>query len=82
MKSSSVRVSRSYWMDSRFWAASSLKEARMDSISACSFSSRSRISLFSFTTAMGSMNSVEPVEDWSWIMPGTWFLYSALTGIQ
>ena len=54
----------------------------MASISACSFSSRSRISLFSFTTAMGSMNSVEPVEDWSWIMPGTWFLYSALTGIQ
>ena len=22
------------------------------------------------------------VEDWSWIMPGTWLLYSALTGMQ
>ena len=31
---------------------------------------------------MGSTKSVEPVEDWSWIMPGTWLLYSALTGMQ
>ena len=28
------------------------------------------------------MNRVEPVEDWSWIMPGTWLLYSAFTGMQ
>ena len=40
------------------------------SISSFSFTSSSRRSLFSFTTAMGSMNSVEPEEDWSWIMPG------------
>ena len=32
--------------------------------------------------AIGSMNTVAPVDDWSCIIPGKWFLYSALTGIQ
>ena len=39
-------------------------------------------SLFRLTTAIGSMKSVEPVEDWSWIMPGTRDFASALTGRQ
>ena len=32
------------------------------------------------TTAIGSMNSVEPVPDWSWTMPGTAARHSAFTG--
>ena len=31
-------------------------------------------SLLSFTTAMGSINTVEPLEDWSCIMPEKLFL--------
>ena len=36
----------------------------------------------SLTMAMGSIKRVEPEADWSWIMPDTWDLYSALTGRQ
>ena len=38
--------------------------------------------LFNWITAIGSMNRVDPVEDWSCTIPGTWFLYSDLTGRQ
>ena len=82
IKSSCTISSRFRAMASRSSAICSLKPARMISISFCSWSSSSRMSLFSFTTAIGSINRVEPVEDWSWIMPGTCPLYSALTGIQ
>ena len=59
-----------------------LRSARITSISFCSWSSSSRMSLFNLTTDIGSIKSVEPVEDWSWIIPGTCPLYSALTGMQ
>ena len=32
--------------------------------------------------AAGSINKVEPLALWSWMMPCTWFLYSDLIGIQ
>ena len=38
--------------------------------------------MFKETTAEGSIKKVEPVDDWSWIIPGTWDLYSDLTGMQ
>ena len=41
------------------------------SLSFSYFSSSSCNSLFSFKTAIGSINNVEPVEDWSWIIPCT-----------
>ena len=39
-------------------------------------------SLFKLTTAIGSIKRVEPVDDWSCIMPGTLPLASAFTGRQ
>ena len=52
----------------------------MRSISFFSFSVHCFNSLPASTTAMGSMNSVEPVPDWSWTMPGTDARHSAFTG--
>ncbi len=59
-----------------------LKSARIFSISCCSLISSSRISLFSFTIAAGSIKRVEPVEDWSCNIPLNEERYSALTGRQ
>lgn len=50
---------------SQWGAAWLLKSASTASISFCSRISSSRISLFKRTMAMGSMNRVEPVADWS-----------------
>ena len=47
-----------------------------------SFDESSRSVLFKLTTAIGSIKRVEPVEDWSCIMPGTALRYSCLTGTQ
>ena len=54
--------------------------ARMRSISLRSFTVHCLSSLPASTTAMGSMNSVEPLPDWSWTMPGTFWRHSAFTG--
>ena len=62
--------------------ALALKSARIASISAFSCRASSFNRLFRLTTAAGSIKRVEPARDWSCIIPGTWFLYSALTGIQ
>ncbi len=43
------------------------------------FSASTR-ALLSSTTDCGSMNSVAPVAETSWTMPGTWPRKSALTG--
>ena len=53
---------------------------RMRSISLCSLTVHCFNSLPASTTAMGSMNSVEPVPDWSCTMPGTLERHSAFTG--
>ena len=45
--------------------ASADNSARILRISSCSFISSSRISLFIFTTACGSINNVAPLEDLS-----------------
>ena len=59
-------------------ATLSLSAARIFSISSCSFIKSSLSSLFKLTTAIGSIKRVEPVDDWSCIMPGTLPLASAL----
>ena len=82
MKSSVVSTWKSVNSSSVNSDAFALNSARMASISACSFNSSSRISLFNLTTAAGSIKRVEPVADWSCTMPGTCDLYSALTGRQ
>ena len=63
-------------------ATLSLSAARIFSISSCSFMKSSLSSLFKLTTAIGSIKRVEPVDDWSCIMPGTLPLASAFTGRQ
>ena len=63
-------------------AAFSLSSWRIFSISFFSSASSVRISLFSFTTAIGSTKIVWPDALWSWIMPGTWERYSDRTGRQ
>ena len=52
----------------------------MRSISAFSLARSSRSSLFAFTAAIGSMNSVAPELETSCTRPGTAFLNSAFTG--
>ena len=52
----------------------------MRSISFFSLAASSRSSLLAFTTPMGSMKKVEPLEDTSWTRPGMAFLCSAFTG--
>ena len=80
--SSCTMIFRSARIESVCSAVCWLKLERITSISFCSSISSSRISLFNFTMAIGSINKVEPVEDWSCTIPGTCPLYSALTGIQ
>ena len=59
-----------------------LKLARIIWISSASLTDSSRNLLLSSTTTVGSTKRVEPVEDWSWIIPGTLPRYSCLTGTQ
>ena len=56
------------------------KAARIRSISFFSFTAHCFSSFPASTTDMGSMNSVEPVPDWSCTMPGTFARHSAFTG--
>ena len=65
IKSSCVMTFKLSSIASRFSAAYWLRLERIISISACSFTSNSLKSLFSFTIAIGSTKTVEPVEDWS-----------------
>ena len=58
------------------------KVARITAISSCSLMDNSFNSLFRFTTAIGSMKRVEPLEDWSCTIPVIWDLASAFTGRQ
>ena len=67
-------------MSSRCAAHSAESSARMRSISVFSRARSSRSSLFAFTAAIGSMNSVAPEADTSCTRPGTAPLCSALTG--
>ena len=63
MTSSCTMILRSARIESVCSAVCWLKVERITSISFCSSSSSSRMSLFSFTIAIGSINKVEPVED-------------------
>ena len=54
---------------------------RIRSTSACSSSRYFLMSLFRFTTAMGSTNRVAPLALWSWTTPGKFSRYSCLMGI-
>ena len=71
MKSSCTMILRFSEIVSCSSAICWLRSARITSISFCSCNSSSRMSLFNLTTDIGSIKSVEPVEDWSWIIPGT-----------
>ena len=63
MTSSCTMILRSARIESVCSAVCWLRVERITSISFCSSSSSSRMSLFSFTIAIGSINKVEPVED-------------------
>ena len=80
MRSSDTRIPKSREMSSACSAQSAESSARMRSTSAFSRARSSRSSLFAFTAAMGSMNSVAPGAETSCTRPGTVFLNSALTG--
>ncbi len=60
--------------------ASAESSPRIRSISACSWESNTRTSLFASTTAIGSTNTVAPEEEVSCTNPGTSPRHSALTG--
>ena len=65
IKSSSIRVSMLYFKSSVCTAACAESSARIFSISLASFNISSLSSLFNFTTAAGSINTVDPFADWS-----------------
>ena len=79
-KSRCVSMSKSRVKSSVTEAASAESSSKILSISALSLISSSCRSLFAFTTASGSMKTVEPDDDISWTMPLTSVLCSALTG--
>ena len=73
----------SFWLFIISWKCSATLDessARILSISAFSASSSSRSLLLSSTITCGSINSVAPLPDWSWTIPGTLLLFSAFTG--
>ena len=72
--------SRLLAMRSASGAMRSENAPRMRSISFFSLRVHCFNSFPASTTPMGSMNSVEPVPDWSWTMPGTLARHSAFTG--
>ena len=80
IKSSSFKIS---WLLSISSLISPIILLSSNSIRSISFFSslfKLEISLVISTTAIGSIKSVEPVDDWSWIIPLTILLYSFLTG--
>ena len=78
--SSVTSISMLCKMLSRKDAHSAESSAKMRSISFFSCKASSRRALLAFTALIGSMKTVLPVEETSWIRPGTSFLHSALTG--
>ena len=82
IKSSFGNISKSVYKSSKYTLQLTLRFARIICISSASFMASSRNLLFNSTTTAGSTKRVEPVDDWSWIIPGTLLLCSCFTGTQ
>ncbi len=81
MKSSLDTISTLVFSKSAILATIPVSSIRILSISCCSLITSDLISLLVSTTDRGSMNTVAPLADISWIRPGTIDLYSCLTGM-